>query len=52
MYWIFCDIGIGRMFHFEGEDYVKQSTRTARKLSTGRAEYIKQTAGPCSPFAW
>ena len=41
--WIFRDFRIGRMFHLNGNDYVKQSTRTARMLSTGRVFYIGQT---------
>ena len=38
----FQQVDIGRMFHFNGNDYVKQSTRTARMLSNGRVFYIGQ----------
>lgn len=38
----FQEVGIGRMFHLNGNDYVKQSTRTARMLSNGRVFYIGQ----------
>ena len=31
---------IGRLFHFNGNDYVKQSTRTARMLNNGRIFYF------------
>jgi hypothetical protein len=41
--WLFKDFRIGRMFHLNGNDYVKQSTRTARMLSNGRVFYIGQT---------
>jgi hypothetical protein len=41
--WIqFSEIKIGRMFHCNGNDYVKQSSRTARMLSNGRAFYFAQ----------
>jgi len=40
--WLFRDFRTGRMFHLNGNDYVKQSTRTARMLSTGRVFYIGQ----------
>lgn len=36
----FESIIIGRMFHLNGNDYVKQSSRTARMLSNGRIFYI------------
>jgi hypothetical protein len=38
----FSEITIGRMFHCNGNDYVKQSSRTARMLSTGRVFYFGQ----------
>jgi hypothetical protein len=38
----FKELRIGRMFHLNGNDYVKQSTRTARMLRNGRAFYIGQ----------
>ena len=40
--WQFQDFRVGVLFRFDGEDYCKQSSRTARQLSTGRAVYIKQ----------
>jgi hypothetical protein len=40
--WTFSEFRIGRMFHLNGCDYVKQSTRTARMLSNGRIFYIGQ----------
>ena len=36
----FLYIPIGKLFHLNGCDYRKQSTRTARMLSNGRAFYI------------
>lgn len=38
----FAEVRIGRMFHVNGNDYVKQSSRTARMLSNGRAFYFGQ----------
>jgi hypothetical protein len=38
--WEFESFRIGRLFHFNGNDYVKQSTRTARMLSNGRFFYF------------
>lgn len=38
----FQELRIGRLFHLNGNDYVKQSTRTARMLSNGRVFYIGQ----------
>lgn len=38
----FKELRIGRMFHLNGNDYVKQSTRTARMLNNGRTFYIGQ----------
>ena len=38
----FCDIRQGRLFHLNGNDYIKQSSRTARMLSNGRVFYIGQ----------
>lgn len=40
--WTFGEYRVGRMFHSNGNDYVKQSTRTARMLSTGRVFYFGQ----------
>ena len=36
----FAAVSIGRLFHLNGNDYVKQSSRTARMLSNGRVFYI------------
>ena len=36
----FEEITIGRLFHLNGNDYIKQSTRTARMLANGRVFYI------------
>jgi hypothetical protein len=38
----FREMRVGRLFHCNGNDYVKQSTRTARMLSTGRVFYFGQ----------
>lgn len=38
----FADLRIGRLFHLNGNDYIKQSTRTAKMLSNGRTFYIGQ----------
>ena len=38
----FAELRIGRLFHLNGNDYIKQSTRTARMLSNGRVFYIGQ----------
>jgi hypothetical protein len=38
--WEFAEFRIGRLFHCNGNDYIKQSTRTARMLSNGRAFYF------------
>lgn len=42
---LFTEIHVGRMFRLNGNDYVKQSTRTARMLSNGRVFYIAQKRG-------
>ena len=47
----FVDIRIGRMFHCNGNDYIKQSTRTARMLSNGRIFYFGKTEY-VHPAAW
>jgi hypothetical protein len=46
----FEELRSGRMFHLNGNDYVKQSTRTARMLTNGRIFYIgkKELVHPCS----
>ena len=36
----FSELRIGRLFHLNGNDYVKSSTRTARLLAFGRTFYI------------
>lgn len=36
----FNEIPKGRMFRLNGNDYFKQSSRTARMLSNGRVFYI------------
>jgi hypothetical protein len=38
--WEFESFRIGRLFHFNGNDFIKQSTRTARLLSNGRVFYF------------
>jgi len=38
--WEFSEFRIGRLFHLNGCDYIKQSTRTARMLSNGRIFYF------------
>jgi len=38
----FGDLEVGRLFHINGNDWYKQSTRTARMLSTGRVFYFQQ----------
>jgi hypothetical protein len=47
----FDDIKIGGLFHLNGNDYVKQSTRTARMLSNGRVFYIGKQEY-CHPIAY
>lgn len=48
-YFVFLDVG--RMFRLNGNDYVKQSTRTARMLSNGRVFYIGKNE-VVHPIAW
>lgn len=38
----FEEILLGRMFHLNGNDYIKQSSRTARMLSNGRTFYFRK----------
>ena len=38
----FHELPIGRLFTLNGNDYHKQSSRTARMLSTGRVFYFAQ----------
>ena len=47
----FIDIRIGRLFHLNGCDYIKQSTRTARMLSNGRTFYFGKNEY-IHPIAW
>lgn len=42
-YYEFAELRKGRLFHLNGNDYVKQSTRTAKMLSNGRIFYIGKT---------
>ena len=36
----FNELPVGRLFRCNGNDYFKQSTRTARMLATGRVFYF------------
>ena len=36
----FSAVPVGRLFHLNGNDYAKQSARTARMLCNGRVFYI------------
>lgn len=47
----FRNITIGKMFHINGNDYVKQSTRTGRMLSNGKVFYFAQSEY-VFPVAW
>lgn len=47
----FADLRINRLFHMNGNDYIKQSSRTARMLSNGRVFYIGK-ADIVHPIAW
>ena len=47
----FAELGVKRLFRFNGEDYQKNSSRTARMLSNGRIFYIGQT-DVVHPIAW
>ena len=46
----FNEVRVGRMFHMNGNDYVKSSTRTARMLCNGRVFYFgqKEVVHPCA----
>jgi len=37
----FVDLNKGRLFRYNGNDYIKQSTRTAKMLSNSRVFYFK-----------
>jgi len=39
----FNEIAINRLFHVNGNDFVKNSTRTARMLSNGRILYFRKS---------
>jgi hypothetical protein len=47
----FAELALGRMFHCNGCDYVKQSTRTARMLQNGKVFYFGQRE-VVHPIAW
>ena len=47
----FEEIRKGRLFRLNGNDYMKNSTRTARMLSNGRIFYIGQKE-VVHPIAW
>jgi len=47
----FNEVRIGRLFRCNGNDYFKQSTRTARMLCNGRVFYFKQIE-TVHPIAW
>jgi hypothetical protein len=47
----FWELATKRMFRFNGNDYVKQSSRTARMLSNGRVFYIRQIE-VVHPISW
>ena len=46
----FVEVPLGRLFHCNGNDYVKQSTRTARMLTNGRVFYFR-SGEPVHPIA-
>jgi hypothetical protein len=48
---MFWELAKNRMFRLNGNDYVKQSRRTARMLSNGRVFYIGQK-DIVHPIAW
>lgn len=48
-YFEFLDVG--RMFRCNGNDYVKQSTRTARMLANGRVFYFRR-GEVVHPISW
>ncbi len=47
----FQEVRVGRMFHVNGNDYLKQSTRTARLLMNGRVFYFGKKE-VVHPVAW
>lgn len=40
---LFWEMRQRRLFHYNGNDYIKQSSRTARMLSNDRVFYFKGT---------
>lgn len=48
---MFSELTIKRLFRLNGNDYIKQSSRTARMLSNGRIFYIGQRE-IVHPIAW
>ena len=47
----FKDLRVGRMFHYNGNDYFKQSSRTARLLAYDRVFYFRMN-DYVHPVAW
>ena len=47
----FAELRIGRLFHLNGNDYIKRSTRTALMLNNARIFYIGK-AEYIHPIAW
>lgn len=47
----FNQVRVGRMFHLNGNDFIKKSTRTALMLMNGRVFYIGQKE-VVHPVAW
>jgi hypothetical protein len=43
----FSELPVGRLFRCNGNDYRKQSTRTARMLANGRVFYFGQAELIC-----
>jgi hypothetical protein len=47
----FQEVRVGRMFRMNGNDYVKQSSRTARLLAYDRVFYFRKTE-VVHPVSW
>lgn len=47
----FKELPVKRLFRCNGNDYIKQSTRTARMLSNGRVFYFRKE-DLVHPIAW
>lgn len=47
----FYQVSIGRLFRVAGNDWVKQSSRTAKMLSNGRTFYFKKNE-PVHLISW